>query len=342
MRKIRSMSTPHATRKPRIAITLGDPAGVGAELVARLLDDAGTRERADIVIIANAAELDRGRVIAQAQFAARPIDDPSEIGVSPVVLFDPGSPVMNIARAEVSAEAGRHAIAMLDAALGLAETGAVDGILFAPLNKSALHLAGLGHADEGQWFAKRLAVSGSHGEVNQLDGLYTTRVTSHVALRDVADLITPARIAASIQLAHDTLLAAGIESPRIGVCGLNPHNGENGSFGREEIEIITPAVEAAKSRGLPVDGPYPADTIFLRAKDYDCIVTMYHDQGQIAMKLMGFGRGVTIQAGLPVPIVTPAHGTAFDLYGLGRADPGAIRAAFEIGVRMASKRARIN
>jgi 4-hydroxy-L-threonine phosphate dehydrogenase PdxA len=339
MEVFRQMNETAAARgKPRIAMTLGDPAGIGAELVARLLDDAAVRERADVVILADAAELDRGRKTANAEFTVRHIAEPQEIGSAPVTLIDPGLSAADIARAEVSAEAGRHAIAMLETALGLADAGRVDAILFAPLNKSSLHLAQLGHADEGQWFAHRLGVSGAHGEVNQLDGLYTTRVTSHVALRDVADLITPQRIRAAIGLAHATLLAAGIAEPRIGVCGLNPHNGENGSFGREEIDVIGPAVAAAKAEGLPVEGPYPADTMFLRARDYDGIVTMYHDQGQIAMKLMGFSRGVTIQAGLPVPIVTPAHGTAFDLYGIGRADAGAIRAAFDIGVRMAAVR----
>jgi 4-phospho-D-threonate 3-dehydrogenase / 4-phospho-D-erythronate 3-dehydrogenase len=171
-----------------------------------------------------------------------------------------------------------------------------------------------------------------------LDGLWTTRVTSHVVLKDVPALITRERILAAIDLAHTTLRDGGTASPRIAVCGLNPHNGDDGSFGREEIEVIGPAVEEARARGYPVTGPFPADTIFLKASDFDAIVTMYHDQGQIAMKLMGFSRGVTVHGGLPIPIATPAHGTAFDIYGKGSAEIGATQAAFDICVAMAAGR----
>jgi 4-hydroxythreonine-4-phosphate dehydrogenase len=321
-----------------LALTLGDPAGIGSELVARLLADPEATREVDVVVVADAAEFALGQKLAGVMLDAVPAATIAEFGSAPIMVFDPGVDPAEIVRATVSEAAGRHAIAMLSHALALAEAGAVDGLLFAPLNKSALHLAGLGFEDEGKWFAARLGAEGPHGEVNQLDGLWTTRVTSHVSLREVADLITPPRIRSAIDLAHATLLASGVAGPRIGICGLNPHNGENGSFGREEIEIIGPAVEAAKADGLPVEGPFPADTVFLRARDYDGIVTMYHDQGQIAMKLMGFARGVTIQAGLSIPIVTPAHGTAFDRYGAGTADAGAIRAAFDIGVRMAGAR----
>jgi 4-hydroxythreonine-4-phosphate dehydrogenase len=135
------------------------------------------------------------------------------------------------------------------------------------------------------------------------------------------------------------LVKSGCATPRIAVCGLNPHNGDNGSFGREEIDIIAPAVEQARSCGLAVEGPFAADTIFLKVQggrwEYDAIVTMYHDQGQIAMKLIGFSRGVTVQGGLPVPILTPAQGTAVDIAGSGVADAGAIRAAFSLACDMA-------
>ena len=186
-----------------------------------------------------------------------------------------------------------------------------------------------------------LGVTGPHGELNALDNLWTSRVTSHVALKEVSGLITRERVIAGIELAHTTLVAAGVAQPRIAVCGLNPHNGENGSFGREEIDVIGPAVEEARRRGLPATGPFPADTIFLRAKEVDAIVTMYHDQGQIAMKLMGFSRGVTVHGGLPIPIATPAHGTAFDIYGQGKANLGATQAAFDIVVAQSVSRSRI-
>jgi 4-hydroxythreonine-4-phosphate dehydrogenase len=156
---------------------------------------------------------------------------------------------------------------------------------------------------------------------------WTSRVTSHVALKDVAGLITEQRILGAIGLINGALIRAGIASPRTAVCGLNPHNGDNASFGREEIDIIGPAMEKAKVEGYNIAGMFPADTIFLRASEIDAIVTMYHDQGQIALKLLGFSRGVTVHGGIPIPIATPAHGTAFDIYGQGKANIGATQAA---------------
>jgi 4-hydroxythreonine-4-phosphate dehydrogenase len=156
----------------------------------------------------------------------------------------------------------------------------------------------------------------------------------------VAARITREGVTRGIELIHRELLRSGVAKPRIAVCGLNPHNGDNGSFGREELDIIGPAVEAARARGLPVEGPFAADTVFLKVqgeqRQYDAIVTMYHDQGQIAMKLMGFWRGITVQGGLPVPILTPAHGTAFDIAGQGKANPGAMLQAFNLACRMAT------
>ena len=141
-------------------------------------------------------------------------------------------------------------------------------------------------------------------------------------------------------LVVEALRAAGNAKPRVAVCGLNPHNGDNGNYGTEEIDIIEPGVALARSRGLNVDGPFPADTIFVRAKNgqYDGIVTMYHDQGQIAMKLMGFERGVTVQGGLPIPVTTPAHGTAYDIAGQGVANVGAMKNAFDLACRMGANR----
>jgi 4-hydroxythreonine-4-phosphate dehydrogenase len=175
-------------------------------------------------------------------------------------------------------------------------------------------------------------------EFNVLDKLWTSRVTSHVSLKDVSGLVTREAVTQGIELLMSAIRRAGVAAPRIAVCGLNPHNGDNGSFGREELDVIGPAVDEARSRGLPVEGPFAADTIFLKLQGehpaYDGVVTMYHDQGQIAMKLMGFWRGVTVQGGLPFPITTPAHGTAFDIAGQGIANPGAMQRAFELACRM--------
>jgi 4-hydroxythreonine-4-phosphate dehydrogenase len=161
-------------------------------------------------------------------------------------------------------------------------------------------------------------------------------VTSHVALKDVSSLITVERIIAAIELVHLSLKLAAVEKPRIGVAALNPHAGDGGRFGREEIDIIAPAINRARAMEIIAEGPFPADTIFLKglAGDYDAIVTMYHDQGQIAMKLAGFDHGVTVFGGVPFPVTTPAHGTAFDIVGKGQANVSAMHDAFDLACRM--------
>jgi len=329
--------------KPRIAMVLGDPAGIGPELVAKLLADPANRAKADVLVVGDRDEFEEGLRIAGRRFDYALTDDPR------VLRFPEGVPLLwsysgeagkSFARAQSTANGGRYALDTLKACLDLTAENVTDGVCFAPLNKNSLHQAGMKHSDETHWFAEVLQQRDPFGELNVLDGLWTSRVTSHVALRDVPDLITRERILAAISLTFTSLRRAGYTQPRVAVCGLNPHNGDNGSFGREEIDIVGPAVVEAQSRGFPVTGPFPADTIFLKAasKQVDAIVTMYHDQGQIAMKLMGFSRGVTVHGGFAIPIATPAHGTAFDIYGEGKADVGATQAAFDITCAMAQSR----
>ena len=328
--------------KTRLALVLGDPAGIGPELVAKLLGDRGNLDKASVLLIADRAEVEEGMRIAGRKFDYSVTDrQPERLAGDGVVLWDVrGSPASPFERAKATADGGAYCLDTLRKAIELTVSGVTDGVMFAPLNKSSMHQAGLKHEDESQWFASLLGVAGPHGELNVLDDLWTSRVTSHVALKDVAGLITRERVIDGIALVHSTLVASGTAAPRIAVCGLNPHNGENGSFGREEIDIIGPAVEEAKRLGYSALGPFPADTIFLRAREFDAVVTMYHDQGQIAMKLMGFSRGVTVHGGLPIPITTPAHGTAFDIYGRGDANVGATQAAFDICAAMSSARRR--
>ena len=186
--------------------------------------------------------------------------------------------------------------------------------------------------------ATRLKVDNYISELNTFDGMWTSRVTSHIALKDVADRINEQSIGEAVRLIHGVLYNSGITSPKISVAALNPHAGDGGNFGREEIDVISPAVQALQSEGFPVDGPWPSDTVFLKAiaKEIDAVVTMYHDQGQIALKLLGFSRGVTVQGGIPFPVTTPAHGTAFDIAGQGKANLGATRAAFDLACKMVS------
>ena len=198
----------------------------------------------------------------------------------------------------------------------------MQGIVFAPLNKHALRLAGMTHEDELRWMAERLGVDGFTSEFNITGDLWTSRVTSHVPLREVADAITGAGVIDAVRIVQRYLVAAGIAAPRIAVAALNPHAGDGGSLGREEIDVIAPAIESVRREGIDARGPLPSDTVFVAAKrgDYDAVVSMYHDQGQIAMKLMGFDRGVTLHGGLPVPVATCASGTAFDIVGRGIAN----------------------
>ena len=187
-------------------------------------------------------------------------------------------------------------------------------------------------------FAEFLKFKGVCGELNVLQDLWTSRVTSHVALKEVSSLISSQKVFESIEMIAKALKASGKANPRLAVCGLNPHNGDNGNYGDEEINIIAPGVEMAHKAGIPADGPFPADTAFVRAirkeGGYDGVVTMYHDQGQIAMKLMGFEKGVTVHGGLPIPVTTPAHGTAYDIAGQNLANPQAMFNAFDLACRM--------
>jgi 4-hydroxythreonine-4-phosphate dehydrogenase len=221
--------------------------------------------------------------------------------------------------------------------MDLAMVGQVDGILFGPFNKAAMTGAGLNAEDEHRYMARYLGHEGYHSELNVLDELMTTRVTSHIGLKDVAANITEDGILKAVNLADDTLRKAGKVRPNIAVAALNPHAGDNGKFGREEIDILEPAVRKAQEKQMNVTGPWPSDTVFLKAQrgEVDAVVTMYHDQGQIAIKLMGFERGVTVAGGLPIPVATPAHGTAFDIAGQNKANPSATRQAFDLLVRMA-------
>ncbi|MGB0434936.1 MAG: 4-hydroxythreonine-4-phosphate dehydrogenase PdxA, partial [bacterium] len=241
---------------------------------------------------------------------------------------------------EASEICGRYALDSFRRASALCKSGELDGFCFAPMNKESLRLGGNTHEDDLRFVADELEHEGYCCELNTTGGLWTSRVTSHIPLKDVASLITEEGILDAVKMAHQTLLDAGITVPRIGVAALNPHAGDGGNFGTEEGDIIEPAVKQVQKLGIKADGPHPADTIFVRAQrgEFDAVVTMYHDQGQIAMKLMGFDHGVTVLGGLPVPVTTPAHGTAFDIAGKGKANPDALKAAWKVLQNMVSSR----
>jgi len=324
--------------KPRVALFIGDPAGVGPELVARLLADPETTRRADVLLIASHASVAAGVRAAGVEFE---LTTGGATDGRPALVSWRGIDAPDFPLGQAGADNGRFMLEGLAAGVALVRGGVAHAMCFAPLNKGALRAGGMNHPDEMHWFAEVLGWTGPCVEFNVLEDLWTSRITSHVPLKDVAGMLSVSGVADGIGLLYRGLQSAGKRQPRLAVCALNPHAGDGGNFGREEIEIIEPGVRLAAGQGWPADGPFPADTIFVRARGgaYDGIVTMYHDQGQIAMKLMGFERGVTVQGGLPIPITTPAHGTAYDIAGQGKANVGALRNAFVLACEMARGRA---
>ncbi|KAF2646050.1 4-hydroxythreonine-4-phosphate dehydrogenase [Massarina eburnea CBS 473.64] len=325
-------------RRPRVALTLGDAAGIGPELVAKLLSDPKNIARADIYVLANEDEVESAKADGgNVNFAIA--SSPGQDGVK--ILSERDNPTPSIPRASVTKEAGARAMHQLRRAVHLKQKGEIDAIVFAPLNKGAMKMAGMKEEDELRWFANMLEYEGTTSEINIIEGLWTGRVTSHVGVEEVAALVTKERVRNAILLTHQLLWESGLDNPRLAVCALNPHNGECGCFGRQEIEEINPGIKLALEQlpeGSVVDGSFPCDTIFLKREQYDGIVTMYHDQGQIAMKLLGFDGGVTLQGGLPIVIATPAHGTAFDIVGKEIAGVGSMQKAFDIAATMAERR----
>jgi 4-hydroxythreonine-4-phosphate dehydrogenase len=336
------MNTPE---KPVVALTLGDPAGIGAELIARLLAKPEATQKANIVLVGDRWLWEEGQRIAGVTVATTDIETlgaararadtaiPAFIAVNTVAQAD-------VHRSKAEAAGGRSVLNILDRCMDAALAGEIDAICFAPLNKQAMKIGGLKHEDELHHFAEHLGVTGYFCEFNTLGDLWTARISSHVPMKDVAQYITAERIGQAAELLYRSLLATGFAAPKVAIAAFNPHGGDGGVCGREEVDIIEPAVRALQARQWPTDtpfhGPFPADTIFLKAQagEYQAIVTMYHDQGQIAIKLLGFSRGVTVQGGLPIPITTPAHGTAYDIAGQGKANVDATWQAFLIACRM--------
>jgi 4-hydroxythreonine-4-phosphate dehydrogenase len=327
---------------PVIALTPGDAAGIGPEQTSRILADRRMAGTARLVVVGDGRIMARGMRQARVELNLRSYVDPAAVdwsdeGTTPIVDLgntDPDACPIGVA----TAASGRATGETLARAIDFARQGRVDAITFAPLNKRAMFDGGWTFPDEHKMFAHLLGHRGYFSEMNVLEGQWMSRVTSHVSLRQAIDQVTGPAIEAAIELAVGTMRRAGIAEPRLAVAALNPHGGENGLFGTEEIEIIRPAVDAMRSRGFACEGPFPSDTVYLKAFAglYDGVLAMYHDQGQIATKLKGFNKGVTVTAGLETVFTTPAHGTAFDIVGQGVADTGALEAAVALAARLAS------
>jgi 4-hydroxythreonine-4-phosphate dehydrogenase len=333
------------SKLPVVALTLGDAAGIGSELIAQLLGQSGITTHANIVLLGDAWLWQDGQDIAKMTVATQAVQRLAQVRARPDTRLPAFLTVDTIAKAQVlrgqpTAACGASVLKVLNLCMDAALRGEVDAICFAPLNKFAMKQGGLKHEDELHHFAQYLGVTGYFCEFNTLGDLWTSRVSSHIPLKDAAAMLTTERIVDAARLIYKSLQASGTAEPNVAIAAFNPHGGDGGSCGREEIDTIAPAIAELRATGFPVDGPFPADTIFLRARDgqYQAIVTMYHDQGQIAIKLMGFSKGVTVQGGLPIPITTPAHGTAYDIAGKGLADANAMQNAFHIACRMGATR----
>lgn len=321
-----------------IGLAAGDPSGVGPELCAKLIDARGAEDGLRILLFAGEESLREGFRIAGLPAPSLPVVERPEQAAPRGVTLVGGHQGAGFTPGAASAEGGAATLLALDGAVSAAKAGQVDAVVYGPLNKQALWLAGHTAIDELHFFRDRLGVNGFCCELNCQGELWTSRVTSHIPFREVADAITIDAVVAAGEAGARAAQVANGRQPRIAVAGLNPHLGEGGAMGMEEIEVILPAIEVLRGRGYDVAGLYPADTVFRRVEPeaIDLVVTMFHDQGQIALKALGFGGTSTVLGGLPLPVVTASQGTAYDIVGQNRADPAGLIAAFDLARRLAT------
>lgn len=329
--------------KPLMGMLLGDGSGVGSEIVAKLAVADFYQKHCKPIVIGDARILERGFSIIGSSVPLQIISEVEEAD------WTKGLPLLdqkNLSCEEaplgkLTVECGKAVVDMLSLSIRLFKEGRIDGFCFAPLNKASMKMAGSKFEGDIPLMASMFEFTGLFGEINVQDNVWSTRVTSHIPMCEVSKNITEENIMRAVQLADITIRRTGIAKPRLALAAYNPHAGENGLCGREEVEVISPTIGKLRAMGIDASGPYAADTIFVRAfaGDFDGVISMYHDQGQIAFKLRGFETGVSIIGGLPAPIVTCAHGTAFDIVGTGVVKTRAFEHAVEVASRMASHQA---
>jgi 4-hydroxythreonine-4-phosphate dehydrogenase len=326
--------------RPLLAITMGDPAGIGPEVVLKALRSAEVYQRCRPLVLGDRRILERAAPwVGATDLSYDIVDDPAagRYAAGTITLLDMRNAAPDACPVgQLSSEAGRAAVEYVFRACDLALAAAADAVVTAPLNKAAMNMAGFAYAGHTELLAERT----NAGQVSMLlvgPQLRVVHVSTHVALAEAIGRVTPERVLATIELAQRSCLALGIPTPRIAIAGLNPHAGEGGLFGDEEQRLIMPAIQEARARGLDISDPQPPDTVFLRATRgaYDIVVAMYHDQGHIPMKLLAFDSGVNVSVGLPIIRTSVDHGTAFDIAGSGQARETSLIAAIDVAVQMA-------
>jgi 4-hydroxythreonine-4-phosphate dehydrogenase len=314
---------------PKIAVTLGDPAGVGGEVILKALADPETASSAELIVIGDRAAIDAAEASTGVSFKRLGVElrECGALGNEP------------IAYGELRAEYGRAAVRYVHDATMMCLNDEVDAVVTAPLNKEAVTLNGMAFSGHTEYIAELCGVKGSRMLLAGTK-LSVIHVSTHVSLREACNLNTT-RIVETIELGNEAMKLLGRATPRIAVCGLNPHAGEHGLFGREDEEFIKPAVEACRARGIACEGPVAPDTIFFKAArgSHDLIVAMYHDQGHIPMKLLDFEATVNVSLGIPIIRTSVDHGTAFDIAGKNLASEANMKAAIRMAVTMAHHRA---
>ena len=326
--------------KPVLGITLGDATGIGPEIVAKLCNEQAMKKYCRPVLIGDLRVMKMGQEIAGVSYPVPVIDAVSDADWDgPIPILDQKNLDRDDFRlGEINAVSGKVTGDSLITCLDLCKKGDINGFVYAPLNKAAMIRGGYDFKDEFAVFSDYLNWTENHGEMNVVKDVWTTRVTSHIPIKNISNELSMEKLVLALELADMTMKRAGKKRPKIGVAALNPHCGEDGLCGREEIDVIEPAIKIARERGIDALGPFSPDTIFIAAfeGEYDAVTVMYHDQGQIALKLQGFEQAVTVSAGFPYAITTPAHGTAFDIVGKGVAKISATERAVDICSKMAA------
>ena len=343
------------SKKPILGITMGDPASIGPEITVKALSDPAIYEKCSPIIIGDAAVMEAAVGIVGKDVKINAVSDVKEakfefgtIDVYDMKLVD----MDKLERGVVSAMAGNAAFQYVKKVIELAMNHEVDATVTNALNKEAMNLAGHHYSGHTEIYAEYTGTK-KYTMMLAHENLRVVHVSTHVSLREACDRVKKGRVLEVIRIADQACKELGIKEPKIGVAGLNPHSGENGMFGREEIEEITPAIEAAKGEGIIVDGPVPPDTVFSKARGgwYDIVVAMYHDQGHIPLKVVGFVynqaeqkwdavAGVNITLGLPIIRASVDHGTAFDQAGKGVANELSLINAMDYAIRMSAGRTK--